>query len=112
MQLLATQPQRLAEPQPGFDAAGLGRRAVMVEDARDPRSPDLGLGAVREDGGVFERYATLVVEAIRDPALQLLARELPGVHPPVERVQVVVARALRAQALDEFVAHNSTSRPS
>ena len=37
---------------------------------------------------------------------------LAGVHAPVERVRVVVARALRAQAGDELVGHTSTSRPS
>jgi len=112
LELLALDAERLAEPQPGFDAARLGGGAVVIDDARDPLAPDLDLGAVGQDCGVLERNAALVVEPIRDPALQLRARELAGVHALVEGVQVVVARALRAQALDELLAHSSTSRPS
>ena len=101
-QLLARDAERLAEPQPRLDAARALGRAVVVDDALDPLAPDLDLGAVRQDRRVLQRDALLVVEAVRDPALQLLARELPGVHAPVEGVQVVVARALRAQARDEL----------
>ena len=84
----------------------------MVDDALDPLAPDLDLVAVGHDRRVLERDALLVVEAVRDPALELLARQLAGVHAPVERVLVVIARALRAQAGDELLGHSSTSRPS
>ena len=75
----------------------------MVDDPLDPLAAHLDLGAVGEDRRVLDRDARLVVEAVGDPALQLLARELARVHPHVERVEVVVARALRAEALDEVV---------
>ena len=77
------------------------RRAVVVDDALDPLAPDLDLGAVGQDRRVLQRDALLVVEAVGDPALQLLARELAGVHPLMEGMQVVVARSLGAQAGDE-----------
>ena len=66
--------------------------AVVVEDPLDPLAPDLDLGAVGEDRRVLDRDARLVVEAVRDPALELLAGQLAGVHADVERVEVVVAR--------------------
>src|SRR5262249_34569068 len=50
-----------------------------------------------------DRNDDLVVVAIRHPALELLAGELAGVHAHVERVEMVVARALRAKGVDEFV---------
>src|SRR5436190_20013420 len=100
-QLRARDAERLAEPQPRLDAARLLGRAVVVDDPLYPRAADLDIRAVRQDRGVLQRDALLVVEAVRDPAPQLLARELPGVHAPMEGVQVVVARALRAQARDE-----------
>src|SRR3954467_15103816 len=111
-QLGARDAERLAEAQPRLGSAAALGRAVVVDDALDPLAPDLDLGAVRQDRGVLQRDALLVVEAVRDPALQLLAPELAGVHAPVERVQIVVARALRAQAGDELVGHSSTSSPS
>jgi len=79
-----------------------GGSAVVVDDARDPHAAHLDLGAVGEDRRVLERNALLVAEAVGDPPLQLLARELARVHPDVERVEVVVARPLRAQPLDEL----------
>jgi hypothetical protein len=65
--------ERLAEPQPRLDAARPSGRAVVVDDAPYPLSPDLDLGAVRQDRRVLYRDALLVVEAVRNPALQLLA---------------------------------------
>jgi hypothetical protein len=84
----------------------------VVDDALDPLAPDRDLVAVGHDRRVLERDALLVVEAVRDPALQLLTRQLTRVHAPVERVLVVIARALRTQAGDELLRHSSTSRPS
>ena len=81
----------------------------------------------RQDRRILERDALLVVEAVRDPALQFVARERACVHAPVERVLVVVPGALRAQPRDELLTrrrralarrprgvlgHSSTSRPS
>ena len=102
-ELVARHAQRLAEPQPRLDPALPGGRAVMVDDPLDPLAPDLDVGTVREDRRVLERDALLVVEAVRDPALQLFARELTRVHAHMERVEVVVAAPLRAQPGDELL---------
>src|SRR6185503_13104309 len=102
-ELLARHAEGLAQAQPRLDPARPLGRAVVVDDPLDPLAAHLDLGAVGEDGRVLDRDALLVVEAVGDPALQLVARELARVHPHVERVQVVVARALRAQTLDEVV---------
>ena len=127
LQCLPRDAERLAEPQPGLDAARPGGRAVVVDDAPDPLPPDLDLGAVRQDRRVLQRNAPLVVEPVGHPALKLLAGELSRVHSPVEGVQVVVARPLRAQLGDELLGrprlaltgpcrraggHSSISRPS
>src|SRR3954454_23346732 len=103
LELLARDTQRLPEAQPRLDAAGPRPRAVMVDDPSDPLAADVEVGAVREDRRVLEGDAALVVEAVRDPALQLLARELARVHAHVERVEVVVPAPLRAQPGDELL---------
>ena len=64
-------PQRLAQAQPGLDAALPVRRAVVVDDAADPAAPDLAVGAVRQDRRVLERDVLLVVEAVGHPAPDL-----------------------------------------
>ena len=70
---------------------------VVIDDPRDPLSPDLDLGAVGQIAASFSGIHFVVV-AVGDPPLQLLAGQLAGIHPHVERVQIVVARSLRAQA--------------
>ncbi|MBA3585238.1 MAG: hypothetical protein H0W36_12060 [Gemmatimonadetes bacterium] len=102
-ELLARHPERLAEAQPRLDPARPVRGAVVVDDPLDPLATHRDLGAVGEDRRVLDRDALLVVEAVGDPALQLVARQLARIHPHVEGVQVVVARALRAEALGEVV---------
>ena len=104
LELGARHAQGLAEPQPRLDPAAALRGAVVVEDPLDPHPAHVDLRAVGEDRRVFERDAALVVEAIRDPALQLIPRQLPRVHAHMERVEVVVAAALRAQLGDERLA--------
>jgi hypothetical protein len=127
LELVTRDAQRLPEPQPRLDPARSGGRAVVVDDPLDPHAPDLELGAVREDRRVLDGDAALVVEAIGDPALKLLAGELAGVHAHVEAVKVVIPRAQPPQALGELLrrprlrrartlsggdAHSSSSRPS
>jgi hypothetical protein len=111
-EVVARDAEGLPEPQPRLDAARPFAGAVVVDDALDPFAPDLDLGAVRQDRRVLERDRLLVVEAVGDPALQLLAREVAGVHAPVKGVEVVVARSQGAQAGDELVGQSWTSRPS
>jgi hypothetical protein len=45
---------------------------------------------LREDNGVFNRNAALIVLAIQDPSLHLPACQLTGVHAQMKRVQVVI----------------------
>src|SRR6185312_13860875 len=102
--LVAVDPERFAQPQPGLDPArGLALGAVVVEDPRDPLAADRHLGAVGEDRRVLDRDRALVVVAVRHPALKLLTGELAGVHPHVEGVLVVIALALLAQRGDELL---------
>ena len=70
---VARQPHRLGEPQPRLDAARIVAVAVVVEDALHPVAPHRAIRAVGEDRGVLDRDADLVVEAVRDPAADLLA---------------------------------------
>ena len=52
----------------------MAQRGLVVDDAPYPLPPNLDLGAVRQDRRVLQRDALLVVEAVRNPPLQLLAR--------------------------------------
>src|SRR5919204_142807 len=118
---------RLERREPDADRVGAEELGERRRDPLDPRPSDLDLRAVGEDRRVLDRDAALVVEAVGDPALKLLACQLAGVHPHVEAVEVVVPRPLRSQALDELVRrprlrrartipggdpHSSSSRPS
>src|SRR2546425_11685963 len=77
----------------------------VIDDPLDPRAPHGGLGAVRHDGGILDRNRLLVAEAVRDPELQLLAPQLPTVHPLVEgMVDVVTRLADGAPPANELVA--------
>jgi len=90
-QILALHAHRFAQPQPRLDAAFLPRPTIVIDDPLDPLLAHLPLGAARQDQGILDGDADLIVEAVRHPQLQLLARQLAPVHPLVERVEVVVA---------------------
>ena len=100
--VLARQADRLAQANPRLDAAHVVAHAVVVDDALDPLAADCHIRAVRHDRGVLHRNRNLVVEAIGDPALQLLLSQLALGHHHVERVIDVVAGALFAQLGFEF----------
>jgi hypothetical protein len=76
-QLLACESDRLAEEEPGPDAALVALRSVVIKDALHPVAADLAVGTVRQDGGVLHRDRRLVVEAVGDPALDRRAVEAP-----------------------------------
>src|SRR5690606_15462734 len=95
-------PHRLGQSQPGLDAALLTGRAVMVEDALDPRATRIAIRTVGHDRRILQRYADLVVEPVGHPALNLLPGSLPGVHRSMERVMDMVVVALGTQRLFEF----------
>src|SRR6185437_15448590 len=108
--LVSRDAECFAKSQPRLDATGSLGRAVVVDDPLNPLPPNLDLGAVRKDRRVLKRDALLVVEAVDDPALKLVAGQLAGVHASVKRVQVVVARSLRPQASDELLRRQAVSR--
>src|SRR5437899_6647246 len=117
-QVLAVHAHRFAQTQPRLDAALLPRPAIVVDDPLDPLLTHFTLGAARQDQGILDGNADLIIEAVCHPQLQLLARQLTPVHPLVEGVEVVVA-ALQdaAQTADQPVhrwrphlhAHSSNS---
>src|SRR5207245_2844118 len=109
-QVSARHSHRFAESQPCLDAARLTRTTVVVHDPLDPVLPDLALGTVGEDQRIFDRNVDLVIEPVRHPKLELVARKLATMHPQIERMEVVVAAFQhRAQPAGEVVAHRSNS---
>ena len=89
--LFAREASGFDEPQPLFDAAGFRAVAIVIDDAFAPGQAEGGIFAAREDGGVFDGDAALVVVAIQSPGLELAARELAFVHQQVEWMFVVIA---------------------
>jgi hypothetical protein len=104
------------ETQPLLDAAGLGAITIVIEDALAPGETKRWVVATRENCGVFDGDAALIVVTIEGPGLQLAARELAFVHEQVKRVPVMVAlvsdgmkagdeRGLREERLFDGVVH-------
>src|SRR5260370_7782908 len=59
--VLTWEPGGLDEPQPFVNAPGLGATTIVIEDALAPSQTKAGIFAAREDGRIFDRYATLIV---------------------------------------------------
>ncbi len=74
----------------------------MVEQALDPLATDFPVRAVGQDRGVLERDVHLIVETIRDPALDLLASGTAFIHRHVVGVMDVVIRAFGTQGRFEL----------
>src|SRR5580692_10046028 len=89
--LIARKAGGFDQPQPLFDAAWLQAITVMIENAFAPGQPEGGIFAARENGGILNRNAALVVVAIQGPGLELAARELAFVHQRVKRMLMVIA---------------------
>src|SRR5207245_1528253 len=104
-EVFALHAHRFAQTQPRFDAALLARPAVVVDDALDPMLAHFTLGTARQDQGVLDGDADLIIEAVRHPQLQLLARQLAAVHPLVEGVEAVVAALQHGAQPADQVAH-------
>src|SRR3989441_9302538 len=101
---------RLAQTQPRLDAPFLTGTAVVVDDPLNPLLPHLALRAVGEDQRILDRNVDLVVEPVRHPKLERLARQLAAVHPLVEGMEVVIAALEHGpQPGGELVAHSSNS---
>ncbi|MNS98114.1 hypothetical protein D3C72_1324700 [compost metagenome] len=100
--MIRVEADRLAETQPGFDAAVLAGGAVVVEQALNPLAADFPIGAVGEDRRVLQGDVHLIVEAVGDPALNLFAGGAAFVHRHMVRVVDVVIGAFGAQGRFEF----------
>src|SRR4029077_1144461 len=111
------------EPQPRLDPARVLATAVMVEYPLHPVAAYRALLAVREDRRILQRNVDLVVEAVRHPAADLLARRLATVQHQIEGMVNVIGAAALAQVLLEFLTcpgllhrgirtHSVISRPS
>ena len=95
--VLAVEPDALGQHQPALDAALVVAAAVVLLEARAPLAAQRRVLGARHQGGVLDRDAGLVIEAVEHPGLYLPAVALAAVQQPVERVQAVVA--LGADAL-------------
>src|SRR5262249_53637480 len=101
----AVEPDAVGQAQPQLEPALSGRIAVVIADAPDPHAPERRVLALRQDDGVLDGHARLVVVAVQHPLLQLHLRELPVVHEDVVAMVVVVAvLALPSDPLDDLVA--------
>ena len=92
----------LPQAQPGFDAAVLTRCAIVVEQTLDPLAANFAVRAVGQDRGIFEWDVDLVVEAVGNPALDLLAAGATFIHRHVIRVMDMVEGAFGPQGGFEF----------
>ena len=72
--LRARKPGGLREPQPGLDAARIIPITVVIQNPLHPLAAHRAVRAVGEDRGILDRDVDLVVEAVRDPAPDLLRR--------------------------------------
>src|SRR5262245_27196596 len=100
--LIASEADRFAQPQPGFDAALTSGHAVMIEDALHPFAAHVAVGAVRHDGGILLRNVDLVVITVCHPGTNLLGCAFAAVHCDVIGVMDMVVRAFGTQLLFEF----------
>ena len=67
-QLIAWQPARFTESQPGFDAAFGFCVTVVIEYSMNPDAAHFAHGAVGENRGIFEGNISLIIKAIGHPA--------------------------------------------
>ena len=63
----------------------------MIDDALAPGAAKGGILAAREDDGIFDRNAALVVIAVQGPGLQLPTAEAAFVHEQMEGMAMVIA---------------------
>src|SRR5690606_17704599 len=99
--LLAIEADRLGQTQPGFDTALLSRSAIVIDDALNPLAARVTIRTVGHDRRVLYWNADLIVETVRDPALDLLACRAAFIHGAVEGVMDMVVVALGTQGLLE-----------
>src|ERR1700721_98939 len=90
----------------------------MIENALHPGAAHCAIRAIGQNGGILDRDVDLIVEAIRDPAANLLRRRGTHIHQHIERMMNVVGPLLGSQLRLEFLpapgseAHRTISMPS
>jgi hypothetical protein len=94
----------------------------MIVDATDPHPPEGWILRFRENERILDGNARLVVVAIADPPLQLLAGQLSIVHAAMKRMLMVIPfQPFALEPLDEDrrrerflggLGHRTTSIPS
>src|SRR5690606_31180868 len=115
---LSVEADRVGEAKPRLDAALVLAVTVVIENPPHPEPSHASVRAIRQDRRVLQRNVDLVVVAIRDPSLDLLAGRAPGVQHHVERMVDVIPLAERAQPPLELLsgpgclAQSSISMPS
>src|ERR1700722_19963432 len=78
------------QPDPFFDSAFLSLGSIMINDSLQPFLPNLTDGTVRQDGGVFDGDATLIVKPVHRPSLDRFAIQAPFIHSDVKWMKMMV----------------------
>ena len=101
------------------DSTAFGSNAVVIENAMNPDAAHFAQGTIGENGGVFDRNVSLIIETICDPTAQCFRRKLAFIHRDMEWMFVVIrARTDFAQIFHESFAvpkpsgHKVISNPS
>jgi hypothetical protein len=68
----------------------VGPGAIVVDDPMNPDSPNIAQRTVCEDRGIFDRDAFLVIETIRDPPANCVARKGAAIHRQMKGMLVVI----------------------
>src|SRR4029077_15212218 len=102
--VVGIQSSRFCELQPFVDAAHVLAATVLIDNTLHPRSSDTLVDGLADDGGVFARNHSLVIEAVLNPRLHLAPSKLALMHQLMEWMLIVIrGRADRAQASRELV---------
>src|SRR3569833_3313236 len=111
-------PRSISQLDPRLDPARVIHVSIVVENPLHPRPPHGTVGAVGQDGRIFDGNVDLIVEPIGHPAANLLRRGPSGIQHHVERMVNVIRPAFLTQPLLELLvapgalAHSSISMPS
>jgi len=70
--------------------AAISPRTVVVHDPVQPDPAHFTHWAVRQDRGVFDRDAGLVIKAVGHPDLDRFASKPAGIHQQMKRMQMVI----------------------
>jgi hypothetical protein len=89
--LLTWQTQSLGQTDPAFDSALGVIVAVVIENSFAPSPAKFRVITAREDDGVLDGDAALIVVAVEDPRLELSSCEFAFMHQQMKRMLMVIA---------------------